>query len=113
MNNPLGPTIGPGYFSQMSKNNREKDLKKIIDSRDSFGVRTKSIPLPKKVLVINLPEREDRWEIFKNKNKDILNRFNVAKKDGIIHTDPPTGIFLAHLECMQKSKEIGEPIIVM
>jgi len=113
MNNPLGPTIGPGHFSQMSENNKVKDLEKIIDSRDSFAVKTKSIPLPKRALVINLPEREDRWEIFKSKNQDILNHFHVTRKDGIVNSDPPTGIFLAHLECMKKSKEIGEPIIVI
>ena len=113
MNNPLGPIIGPGYFSQASKNNKAGDLKKIVDLKDSFETKTKSIPLPSKVLVINLKEREDRWELFKRKNRDILDSFEVSRKDGIIHTDPPTGIFLAHLECMERSKEINEPIIVM
>lgn len=113
MNNPLGPIIGPGHFSQISKINREDDLNKIIDSKDSFVAKTKSIQLPKRALIVNLPEREDRWQIFKSKNQDILECFDVTRKDGIKHDDTATGIFLAHLECMQKSKEIREPMIVM
>lgn len=113
MDNPLAPRIGPGYFSARSSMNKAEDLKKIIDRRGNLDLNLKSFDLPSKVLVINLPEREDRWLKFKIHNEDLFKKLEVQKTPGLIEKSPEDGIFKAHLNCMEISKKIGEPIIVM
>lgn len=113
MVNPLSPNIGPGYFSEISLKNKEEDLSKIIDLREEIKLNLAPYNLPKKVLVINLPEREDRWLAFKIKNEDLFERFDVEKVPGVAEKFAPDGIFKAHVNCMKIAEEMGEPIIVM
>jgi len=112
MNNPLAPAMGPGYFSALSRSNKEVDLSKIKDIRGSFKIPLVQAKIPTKAFVINLPEREDRWARFKVKNDLLFQKFNVERVDGVIEKNAPDGIFKAHLTCMEKSRSLGEPIMV-
>jgi hypothetical protein len=113
MDNPLAPKIGPGYFSEISSKNKSEDLSKIIDLRGKRNLNLKCFEIPKKVLVINLPEREDRWIRFGIKNQELFQKLEVRKVPGIVEKIAFEGIFKAHLSCMRYSQDIGEPIIVM
>ena len=113
MNNPLGPTIGPGYFSDLSNHNKEKDLKNIIDKRREFKKKLTSFNLPRKVYVINLPERQDRWESFKSKNQSIFEAFETSRIDGIVGKDVQKSIFQSHLSCLREAFKTEDCVIVM
>jgi len=113
MRTPLSPGVSPGYFSQMSLNNKEDDLAKIVDCKGGFRKDLKAFDLPSKALVINLPEREDRWMNFKIKNDNLFQKLNVERVNGIVEKFPPDGIFKSHLKCMKLAKKIGEPILVL
>ena len=113
MNNPLAHSIGPGYFSSLSRNNKEEDLSKIKDFSGSFKIPLIREKIPNKVFVINLPEREDRWMRFKIQNDLLFQKFNVERVDGVIEKNAPDGVFKAHLNCMEKSRSLGESIMVL
>lgn len=116
MNNPFGENIQPGHFSQMSKNNKEEDLKRIRDTKSGFvdfkgGNSTK---FPTKAIVINLEEREDRWRFFQEKNVDIFQKMEVSRFDAIKDSsDVRKAIFLSHLGCLEKHFPNEECILVL
>lgn len=113
MNNPISPSISNGYFSDLSKNNSKEDLKRIIDRRDSLhGIGTNSKKFPTKALVINLAERQDRWEIFREKNPDIFEIMDVQRFDAIQKNDVREAIFLSHLGCLENLQE-DDTILVL
>lgn len=63
------------------------------------------------IYVINLKERDDRWEhIVKTFGKD----FNLIRVDAIKHENGHIGCFLSHKKCLEIAKEKGlQNIIVM
>lgn len=61
--------------------------------------------------VINLKERTDRWEAFKNNWKDApfeLIREDAIKYDGLKIRNIYDAVFLKHRELLQKAKDEGE-----
>lgn len=103
MNNPLSAGLSKGDFSHISNKNKTEDLKRIIDSRESFSkYRGKNkIRIPKKCLVINLDERPDRWEKFQSKNQDLFEKMEVERFSAVKRTDVREAIFLSHLGCLE------------
>lgn len=114
MNNPLGPSIGPGYFSEISEHNKSEDLKRIVDNRSHhIGDSPKnSSKFPERALVINLETRRDRWDSFQNKNIDLFNHIPVERVDAVIDRDVRKAIFSSHLKCLELAKG-NETILVL
>lgn len=115
MNNPLGVSIAPGHFSQISENNKKEDLKNILNGTSEFlSYQGKnSAKFPSKALVINLKEREDRWESFQKKNSYLFEKLEVSRFEAITDPDVRKGIFLSHLGCLEQSFPNEDCILVL
>lgn len=115
MNNPLGASIAPGHFSQISKNNKLEDLSRISDLKSEFSENKggNTAKFPSKVFVINLKEREDRWESFQQKNPDIFQKMDVSRFDAIRNIDVRKAIFLSHIGCLEESFPPNECVLVL
>lgn len=115
MNNPLGSSIATGHFSQISENNKLEDLSRITDLKSQFIGKKggNTAKFPSKALVINLKEREDRWESFQEKNSGIFQKMDVSRFDAIKDTDVRKAIFLSHIGCLEKSFPENDCVLIL
>lgn len=114
MNNPLS-SIGKGHFSLTSRKNKDKDLERIIDRRSEELTifNQNKISVPNKAFVINLKEREDRWERFCNINRDLFGKLEVERFEAIQDKDVSKAIFSSHVGCLEKSFPAEKCVLVL
>ena len=111
---PTRSSSGPGYYSCVSKRNRDEDVSKIFDLRDQKILIPGNIcKFPTKAYVINLDSRADRWETFQHKNRDLFSNFKVERFSAIEERDRKEAIFNSFLRCMEFGFEDQEAIIIM
>jgi len=114
MNNPLSSNIGQGYFSRISEQNKKSDLSRIEDRRDEKILTPGNLSkFPSKIFVLNLDSREDRWESFKEHNKDLFDKFHVERFSAISGEDVPLAIFNSYIACMEHAFQSEETMILM
>lgn len=64
-------------------------------------------------VVINLPQRRDRIERFNSEIVKLFNSNDVVIVDGVMHHRPFVGIATAHLNAIQKAKDLCLPHILI
>jgi hypothetical protein len=116
MNNPLGSAFGD--FKIRSQKNREEDEKSILDRRSEKLVEGKNpCQFPKKIFVLNLSSRPDRWEGFKVRNSSLLEEFDVqrweATSTSLSCPNVVDAIFTSFLSCMEEAFREEEVVAVM
>jgi hypothetical protein len=114
MNDPLASSGGSGTFRFLSQANSEGDLKRIIDRRNEAIIfPNNKCVFPTQIKVLNLPEREDRWKIFQEINKELFSEFNVSKFQASKSEDVVLSIFNSFIKCLEESFEKKETVIIM
>ncbi len=107
MNNPLA--VGSPDYRRLSELNR------ATDELDISRPDTKQIPnsksYPRKIYVLNLPEREDRWIRFQSMNQELFEIFDVVRFDALKTSDVQDAIFKSFKTCIGKAED--ETFIVM
>ena len=116
MNNPLGSAFG--NFKIRSQKNREEDEKSILDRRSEKLIKGKNpCQFPKKIFVINLSSRPDRWEEFKARNFYLLNEFDVqrweATPTSLSCPNVVDAIFGSFISCMENAFLEDEVVAIM
>lgn len=114
MNDPLSSSNGTGTFRFLSKKNEESDKKRIINRKDEFLIKPNNFcPFPTEIYVLNLPEREDRWEKFQQMNLSLSEFFSVNRFLSNKGEDVVLSIFNSYVNCLEKAFETQETVIVM
>ena len=116
MNNPLGSAFGD--FKIRSQKNREEDEKSILDRRSEKLVEGKNpCQFPKKIFVLNLSSRPDRWEGFKVRNSALLEEFDVqrweATSTSLSCPSVVDAIFTSFVTCMESAFQEDEVVAIM
>lgn len=114
MNNPLASSNGKGTFRILSSKNQNEDAKRILDKKDQYQfISNNKCKFPTSIKVLNLPEREDRWENFSLINKELFQNFNVERFESKSGQDVVLEIFNSFVSCLEESFKYHETIIVM
>jgi hypothetical protein len=116
MNNPLASP--QGNFRLISSRNRTEDEKSLIDLRsESPIISNNPCQFPSNIYVINLGERNDRWEGFQRNNSDLFDSFNVERWEatsiGPQIKVVEDAIFQSFLSCLEHAFQSQECVIVM
>jgi hypothetical protein len=111
--NPLGSSSGPGYYSCTSRRNKKEDLSKIFDLRDLQTITPgNQCEFPDTGYVLNLDNREDRWESFQRKNSELFKDLKIERFSATEGADRKEAIFESFLNCMRNGFENNESIII-
>jgi len=103
------PTRSSPDFRRLSEINRASDesfLHNITYEGDPNVSR-----FPQKVYVLNLPEREDRWNKFCESNPELFQRFDVIRFPAIKGQDVQEAIFTSFYTCLRSCPD--ETCIIM
>ncbi len=114
MNDPLRSSVGPGYFSSISRKNQAENLSRILPPvKSTENWQLNSCEFPTQVFVINLDRRIDRWDEFKLRNSLLFENFEVSRFPAIEKEDRQSAIFESHFSCLQENFKNSDSIIVM
>ena len=114
MNDPLASSVTKGYFRYFSAKNREADLTHIHDMRDHELITPNNpCKFPRRVYVINLDRREDRWLESNVINSDLFSKISVERFSAVELPNPVDAIFESFVKCLEKGFETEETIIIM
>lgn len=116
MNNPLA--ISQGNFKFISNKNRSGDEKFLHDLRSELQIYPDNpCAFPSKIYVINLEERQDRWEIFQRNNETLFEEFDIERWNAtpVRHTLPNVvdAIFESFTLCLEHAFQANECVIIM
>lgn len=100
MNDPLRSSPD---FNRLSELNREADEASIHFTPYSGPLNVDAFP--KKVYVINLPEREDRWNQFVSSNEELFQHFEVVRFSATKGQDVRDAIFTSFLSCLKSCED--------
>jgi GR25 family glycosyltransferase involved in LPS biosynthesis len=103
------PTRSSPDFRRLSELNRSADESCLIHANYDGELNTS--PFPQKVYVLNLPEREDRWQKFCESNGDLFEEFEVIRFQAIKGQDVQESIFTSFLTCLKSCPD--ETCIIM
>lgn len=114
MNDPLASSVTKGYFRYFSAKNREEDLQKIHDIKQGNSFFPNNpCEFPRKIYVINLDRREDRWMESNFINRELFSKIPVERFSAIELPNPVDAIFESFVRCLEKGFETQETIIIM
>lgn len=114
MNDPLASQPTKGYFRYFSAKNREGDLTHIHDLREkSLVTPDNPCKFPRKIYVINLDRREDRWLESTFVNEELFSKISVERFSAVELPNPVDAIFESFVNCLEKGFETEETIIIM
>lgn len=101
MNNPLA--VGSPDYKRLSELNRATDELDITRAERSHEPNAKKFP--SRIYVLNLPERNDRWERFQGMNQLLFELFEVVRFPAFKTGNVQDAIFKSFKSCAESAEE--------